>query len=113
MKARVDLRTVRSGEGASDTVGVVLTSGVTTRFFLYFSTRHSAVRSVDLLHARGFEAETGLGWDDPFYNTIARCQLADGDLADTDRQMRELTTSLGGDYGGYDQRPEPSRPAVS
>jgi hypothetical protein len=83
-----------------------------TRFFLYFASRHDAVRSVDLLRARGFEAETGLGWDDPFWNTIASRQLADDDLADADRQMREFAASLGGDYGGYDRRPERPRTAA-
>jgi hypothetical protein len=85
---------------------------VTTRFFLYFASRHSAVRSVELLRERGFQAETGLGWDDPFWNTIACRHMADDDLAEADRQMREFAVSLGGDYGGYDQRAEQPRPAA-
>ena len=81
---------------------------MTTRFFLYFADRDSALRAADLLRSRGFETETGLGWDDPFWNMIASRQLPHGDLGDVDQQMRELVVSLGASYGGYDERPRPA-----
>ncbi len=76
-----------------------------TRFFLYFADRHGAVRAVRELEARGFVAEMGLGWDDPFWNVVARRELDGDGVAEADREMRELVTALGGDYGGFDQRP--------
>ena len=85
---------------------------MTTRFFLYFADRDSALRAADLLRFRGFETETGLGWGRPLWNTIASRQLADSDLEGTDQQMRELVLSLGGSYGGYDERPARPRPAA-
>jgi hypothetical protein len=78
---------------------------VTTRFFLYFADRHGAVCAVAALTARGFVAEMSLGWDDPFWNVVARRELESDAVEDADREMREFVLSLGGDYGGFDQRP--------
>jgi Regulator of ribonuclease activity B len=78
-----------------------------TRFYLYFADEHSARRSVDVLQQQGFQAETGLGWDDPFWVTIARRLLADDQIEQAAQQMLALARSLGGDYGGFDQRPPP------
>jgi hypothetical protein len=80
---------------------------VVTRFFLYFADRHRAVRAVAALKARGFEAEMGLGWDDPFWNVVARREIRSDDLEDADREIREFVRRVGGDYGGFDQRPLP------
>ena len=80
---------------------------MTTRFFLYFADRHRAVRAVTALNARGFEAEMGLGWDDPFWNVVAKRELPSDAVEDADREMHEFVLSLGGDYGGFDQRPLP------
>jgi hypothetical protein len=75
-----------------------------TRFFLYFADVDSARKSVERLQARGFVAETGLGWDDPFWVTVASRQLQEGELPTVSDQMQELARSLRGDYGGYDHR---------
>ena len=81
-----------------------------TRFFLYFASRHSALQAVTVLNARGFDASTSLGWDDPFWNTIAWRKVDAAQVHQVDEQMRALATSLGGDYGGYEQRPPPRLP---
>ena len=80
---------------------------MTTRLFLYFADRDSAVRAVTKLKERGFKTEMGLGWDDPFWNVVATQKLQSGALEHADNEMRELASSLGGDYGGFDQRPLP------
>lgn len=78
-----------------------------TRFFLYFADVDSARRSVDVLQQQGFEAETSLGWNDPFWVTVARRPLADDQIEPAAEQMLQLARSLNGDYGGHDQRPQP------
>lgn len=78
-----------------------------TRFFLYFATRDGSDAAVKILRTRGFKAEASLGWDDPFWVAVATREIGDDDLEDADKQMRALVVSLGGDYGGYDQRALP------
>ena len=80
-----------------------------TRFFLYFADVDSARKSVERLQARGFTAETGLGWDDPFWVTVASRQIPESEITAVSEQMLELARSLHGDYGGHDQRPTPGR----
>ncbi len=80
---------------------------MTTRFFLYFADRHRAIRAVAMLEARGFAAEMALGWDDPFWNVVAKREIEGDAVAEADDEMRVLVSTLGGDYGGFDQRPLP------